>query len=76
MTRLGRPNRPIHPLRERHADPCCLPERAGNSSGKAVGYMGTRKIGHDAETGQFISVEEAGDRKSTAVVESMKTNSK
>jgi len=55
---------------------CCLPERAGNSSGKTVGYMGTRKIGHDAETGQFISVEEAGDRKSTAVVESMKTNSK
>jgi hypothetical protein len=38
--------------------------------------MGTRKIGHDAETGRFISVEVAGDRKSTAVVETMKTNGK
>lgn len=32
----------------------------------------TRKIGRDAETGQFISVEEAERRKRTAVVETIK----
>ncbi|MBV9576419.1 MAG: hypothetical protein JO149_07320 [Gammaproteobacteria bacterium] len=30
------------------------------------------KIGRDAKTGQFISVEEAEKRKSTAVVETIK----
>jgi hypothetical protein len=34
--------------------------------------MATRKIGRDAETGQFIPVEEARDRKSTATVETIK----
>jgi hypothetical protein len=32
----------------------------------------TRKIGRDAKTGQFIPVDEARDRKSTAVVETIK----
>ena len=31
----------------------------------------TRKIGRDAETGQFIPVEEARRRKKTAVVETI-----
>ena len=35
--------------------------------------MGTRKIGRDAKTGRIISVKEAQDRKSTAVVETIKT---
>jgi len=34
--------------------------------------MATRKIGRDAETGRFIPVEEAKDRRSTAVVETIK----
>jgi hypothetical protein len=38
--------------------------------------MGTRKIGRDAKTGQFIPVAEAEDRKSTAVVETIKTTKK
>ena len=32
----------------------------------------TRKIGRDARTGQFIPVQEAKRRKSTAVVETIK----
>lgn len=32
----------------------------------------TRKIGRDAETGEFIPVEEAERRKRTAVVETIK----
>jgi hypothetical protein len=32
----------------------------------------TRKIGRDAETGQFIPVEEAERRKRTAIVETIK----
>ena len=33
---------------------------------------GTRKIGRDARTGQFIPVKEAERRKSTTVVETIK----
>ena len=35
--------------------------------------MATRKIGRDARTGQFIPVRTAQRRKSTAVVETIKT---
>lgn len=36
----------------------------------------TRKIGRDAETGQFIPVDEAKRRKKTAVVETIKVPKK
>ena len=35
----------------------------------------TRKNGRDAETGQFIPIEEAKRRKKTAIVETIKTPS-
>ena len=35
----------------------------------------TRKIGRDAETGQFIPIEEAKRRKKTAIVETINTPS-
>lgn len=36
--------------------------------------MATRKIGRDARTGRIIPVKEAERRKSTAVVETVKTS--
>ena len=38
--------------------------------------MATRKIGRDAKNGQFIPVKVALDRKSTALVETIKTKGK
>jgi hypothetical protein len=38
--------------------------------------MGTRKIGRDAKTGEFIPVKEAQRRPSTTVVETIKTKPK
>jgi hypothetical protein len=38
--------------------------------------MATRKIGRDAKTGRIIPVAEAKARKSTAVVETVKTRAK
>ena len=35
--------------------------------------MGSRKIGRDAKTGEFIKVEEAKRRPSTTTVETIKT---
>lgn len=37
------------------------------------GIMGTRKIGRDAKTGEFIPVKEAQRRPTTTVVETIKT---
>lgn len=37
---------------------------------------GTRKIGRDAKTGEFIPVKEAERRKATAVVETIKRTKK
>lgn len=38
--------------------------------------MGTRKIGRDAKTGEFIPVQEAKRRPTTTVVETIKTGKK
>jgi len=38
--------------------------------------MGTRKIGRDAKTGRFMPVKKAQERKSTAVVETVKRGAK
>lgn len=38
--------------------------------------MGTRKIGRDAKTGEFIPVKDAKRRPSTTVVETIKTPTK
>ena len=37
------------------------------------GPMSTRKIGRDAKTGEFISVDEAKRRPNTTVIETIKT---
>lgn len=50
-----------------------FPPRRGGFS--LVGYIAqkTRKIGRDAERGQFIPVKDAERKKKTAVVETVKT---
>jgi hypothetical protein len=56
-----------------------LGTRQGYSPGKEVIQMAsntTRKVGKDAKTGYFISVEEAQRRKATAYVQTIKVPKK
>jgi hypothetical protein len=55
---------------------CAALARQASGTGRKEVPMATRKIGRDAETGEFIPVKEAQRRPRTTTVETIKTPKK